>query len=81
MGSHPFACGLALFLEATLDHQLHSLITRHTVDMNGGVDNRIRYGPQVPLQVNQAHQRIVIQVAFVDHHALGVDRPAFDEGP
>ena len=40
--------------------------------MNGGVDDRIGHGTQIPLEIDESHERVLVKVAFVDHDALGL---------
>ena len=49
------------------------------IDMYGGVNYRVGHGAQVPLQVDEPHQRIMVQVSLINHDALGVHRPTLDE--
>ena len=79
-GAAPLAGRLALFLEGPLDHQLHRLLLAHAAAVDRLVEDGVGDGAQVPLELDQAHERVAADEAGVGHELLGVDRPALDEG-
>ena len=75
----PLAGGLAFLLEGLAHHQVHRLFARPAIHLHALVEDRVGDRAQVELHLHQAEQRIVVQVAGVGHHLLGVDRPALGE--
>ncbi len=75
----PFPRCFPLFLEGVVHHQLHRLVAGDAIDMHRLVENRIGDGSQVPLQLNQLHERVGAAKSLLDHQALRVDGPSLHE--
>ena len=48
--------------------------------MHAVVEDRIGHRPQIKLQLVEPQGKVSLAVALVEHHPLGVDRPALDVG-
>ena len=73
--------GFGFGLEGGVDEQLHRLFVGHSHRVHPLVEDRVDDRPQVKLQLVHPQRGVAVAETLVEHHLLGVNRPAFRERP
>ena len=79
LGADDLQPRFAFRLERPLGEELQRLVVGHARAVHLVVEDGVGHGAQIELELGQAQGEVAVAVALVEHHLLGIDRPAFDE--